>query len=155
VCEQSDSASEPQPAATSATSAPVPAPQPIRAAQKSPAAAAWGANPSQAHKAADVPAPQAPPAPRGQQQGSNKPRAAGAGGAGGRSQPGMPRVVAGGQTNDSEFDIQAMLASFDKAFVMQEASGKVKDTIAYNKASSFFDTLDEGVRPTLIYRYLI
>lgn len=38
-----------------------------------------------------------------------------------------------------------MLESFDKAFVMQEASEKVKPSTAYNKSSSFFDTLDEEV----------
>jgi hypothetical protein len=57
----------------------------------------------------------------------------------------MPKAVAPGRAPEAEFDFQAMLESFDKAFVMQEASGKVKPSTAYNKSSSFFDTLDEEV----------
>mmetsp|Transcript_35642 Transcript_35642/g.114714 ORF Transcript_35642/g.114714 Transcript_35642/m.114714 type:complete len:342 (-) Transcript_35642:755-1780(-) len=136
VCETgSDSASAPQPpAASSATSAPDPTPEPVAAA-KPPAApvAAWGANPSQARTAANPPAPAATPRA---QQSTSKPR-------GGWSQPGMPKAAASGRAPEAEFDIQAMLESFDKAFVMQEASEKVKPSTAYNKSSSFFDTLDE------------
>ncbi|EOD33168.1 hypothetical protein EMIHUDRAFT_449431 [Emiliania huxleyi CCMP1516] len=134
VCEST--ASQPA-AATSVTSAaPEQAPEalpPRPAAAASEAAPAWGANPSQASAVAPAPA-----APR--TQGQNKAR-------GGRAQPGMPRPAPNGSANGhaEEYDIQAMLAGFDKAAVMQEASERVKTTTAYNPKVSMFDTLDEEV----------
>jgi protein LSM14 len=154
VCETgSDSASAPQPpAATSATSAPDPTPEPVAPAMppaaKPPATpvAAWGANPSQARTPVNPPAATA--APRAQQtQQAQHTQQNTATVRGGRPQPGMPKAAAAGRAPapEAEFDIQAMLESFDKAFVMQQASNKVKPSTAYNKSSSFFDSLGEEV----------
>ena len=46
---------------------------------------------------------------------------------------------------DDNFDFEAMLSGFNKMAASQEASNKVKPGAAYNKTSSFFDSLDEEV----------
>ena len=108
-------------------------------------APAWGANPRPPRRpssAAPAPAPSAQSKPA-----SGVVR-------GGRSQPGqgghIRTTAKGGAPNaadvESDFDFEKMLAGFNKVDVSGEAATKVKaTTVAYNKGSSFFDSLDEEI----------
>ena len=159
VCETPTEPTPPTAQVPSASVAAAPPAAPVAPAQPTPAPPSWGANPNAA-KAAQAPKPAA----GGNNNNRAAPPAANAAGAaqvpkpatgvvrGGRSQPGTGGHVntratgpARAPPSDQSFDFETMLMGFNKMDVANEASSKIKTSTAYNKGSSFFDSLDEEI----------